>query len=243
LGSIEYLIDRNVGMPIDLFRVTEKTMRVSGKSAEEVHIAALPDIDLCVMNPPFTRSVGGNLLFGSLPESERKACQKRLQKIVRARNAPANITAGLGSVFVAMANTYIKPGGRLSLVLPKTLLSGVAWSKTRDVLRKQYVVEYIISSHDPQRWNFSESTSLSEVLIVARKLCDGEKPNDCDPYVTAVNLTRNPTTLFEAHAIGHEILRDSPPAIEDAQGAIWLKVGDHAVAEAVSIGWQNLRSM
>ena len=27
----------------------------------------LPELDLAIMNPPFTRSVGGNLLFGSLP--------------------------------------------------------------------------------------------------------------------------------------------------------------------------------
>jgi len=44
---------------------------------------AIPDLDLCVMNPPFTRSVIGNLLFGSFPEEERKEMQSALKKVVK----------------------------------------------------------------------------------------------------------------------------------------------------------------
>ena len=39
------------------------------------------------MNPPFTRSVGGNLLFGSLPPTERRKLQNELSR-------PAEVEAG-----------------------------------------------------------------------------------------------------------------------------------------------------
>ena len=61
----------------------------------------------------------------------------------------ANSTAGLGSVFVAVGDTVPKAGGRLCLVLPKALLSGVAWGKTRELLRSKYQLEYIVASPRP----------------------------------------------------------------------------------------------
>jgi hypothetical protein len=35
-----------------------------------------------VMNPPFVRSVGGNLLFGNLPELDRGVMQDKLKRLV-----------------------------------------------------------------------------------------------------------------------------------------------------------------
>lgn len=125
------------------------------------------------MNPPFTRSVGGNLLFGSLPDKERAKAQARLKRIIKRYDVQANITAGLGSVFVAIADRYVKKGGRLALVLPKALVSGVAWAPTRELLAKNYQLEFLVASQDPERWNFSESTSLSEVMLVAQKTGKG----------------------------------------------------------------------
>ena len=239
LGSIEYLIDKNVGMSHDLFRLQPTTKRVKGKYIEKIHLAVLPDLDLCVMNPPFTRSVGHNLLFGSLPEPERKKAQDKLKMIVRTKKVSASITAGLGSVFVATAHPYIKEGGRMALVLPRALLSGVAWQRTRELISKSYDLEYILSSHDPERWNFSESTSLSEVLVVARK----QDQNNCDSEhrVVAVNLWRNPTTIFEAQAIGHSLLQRDIPYVEHGQGALKLNIGDKKIGEAISIKWSDLR--
>ena len=143
--------------------------KLSGKGEKEFEYAHLPDLDLCVMNPPFTRSVGGNLLSG-LSNKERAKAQDRLKKLVKRYYLKANITAGLGAVFVAVGDSYVKRGGRLALVLPKALVSGVAWEPTRKLLAENYQVEFLVASHDPERWNFSESTSLSEVMLVARKI-------------------------------------------------------------------------
>lgn len=232
LGSIEFLNNRHLPMHLDLFGSMPKTEQVTGKAMERVSTASMVDLDICVMNPPFTRSVGGNLLFGSLPEDERKKMQKDLKKLVQKCNAKASITAGLGSVFVATADPYIKPGGRIALVLPKALLSGVAWGQTRELINENYQLEYVIASHDPERWNFSESTSLSEVLILARK--KGDDFNQTDRIIF-LNLWHNPSTAVEALTIAHVLVQNEPPDIIDGQGTFEISIGKEKVGESLSL--------
>jgi len=164
LGTLDLLEEKAVGGT--LFGQAEQ---VTGRGRKGKVMVTIPDLDLCVMNPPFTRSVGGNLLFGSLPDEERRPMQRRLQKIVKKTKVSANITAGLGTVFVALADQYIKAGGTIGLVLPRALVSGVAWKPTREMLSEKYDLQYVIVSHEPNHWNFSENTNLSEVLVVATK--------------------------------------------------------------------------
>ena len=59
--------------------------------------------------------------------------QKRLRKIVVEQKLKANITAGLGSVFVALANRHLAANGRIALVLPKAMLNGVACKTTHAI--------------------------------------------------------------------------------------------------------------
>lgn len=236
LGSIEFLEDRQVKDVTDLFGAVSTSEQLTGKGSEEITHANIPPLDLCIMNPPFTRSVGGNLLFGSLPDAERKKMQKRLSELIKKKKVLASSTAGLGSVFVAIADRFIKQGGRIGLVLPKALLSGVAWDKTRELFRTKYRVEYIVASHDPLRWNFSESTDLSEVLLVAVK----EKHSPPNAQVTSLNLWRNPTTAFEALAI-FNAARSSVPDISTGQGSLELSIGENKVGEAIAMDWQSLR--
>lgn len=47
----------------------------------------------------------------------------------------------------------------------------------RELLADKYEVEYILASHQaPNGWNWSENTSLSEALLVARKLEEAQEP-------------------------------------------------------------------
>ncbi len=232
LGSIEFL--RGFLRPMqDLFGSSPKTNQISGDKEYAIDYADLPPLDLCVMNPPFTRSVGGNLLFGSIPEKDRKTMQKDLKKLVKETKLKANITAGLGAVFVGMANFYIKRGGRIALVLPKALLSGIAWQKTRDLLSTNYFLEYIISSQDPQKWNFSESTSLSEIMLIAKKKEENQRFDEAP--TTIVNLWRNPDTSYEALSIANEIIEHIPSKIEEGQGSSSINVSKKKIGEYFSI--------
>jgi len=256
LGSLEFLKGMFVPIPMDLFGAISAT-QVTGKKTEKRSdvSAILPELDLCVMNPPFVRSVGGNLLFGSVPEAEREVMQSDLQKLIRHSKVPANVTAGLGSVFIATADPYIKVGGRIALILPKALLSGVAWGVSRDLLNRRYRLEYLIVSHDAERWNFSDSTDLSEVMLVAKKIGatppeetvfqvkdDGRKSyGDDEPRVIAINLWRYPPTSFEALAIAFDTLRHSAPDLLDGQGAHEYTVGNEKYGEAIAFPWRLLK--
>ncbi|MBM4302413.1 MAG: hypothetical protein FJ121_12975 [Deltaproteobacteria bacterium] len=238
LGSLEFLKANDLKTK-DLFGAQVETRQVTGGGELELSEVGIPDLDLCVMNPPFTRSVIGNLLFGSFPEGERKEMQSSLKKVVKSGDLDASITAGLGALFVVLGDRYLKPGGRLALVIPKAIISGVSWEPTRELLRKKYRLEYLVSSHDPLRWNFSESTSLSEVLLVARKINNSEHTQG---PMLSINLWRNPATPFDALAI-NQALRNTPVPEEfpQGQGAMELFLGKEKLGEALAFDWEVIK--
>jgi len=248
LGSIEFLNSNIVQTQFDLMGsppIAGAAAAVTGKGMIASH-APLPDLDLCVMNPPFVRSVGGNLLFGSLP-LDRSEMQKTLRELLSSHkdgHVLASSAAGLGSVFTAVADRHVKTGGRLALVLPAALTTGVAWGNTRALIEQKYDLELVISSHEADHWNFSENTDLSEVLVVAQKR--GAATGDSEKKATAfVNLWVNPKTSADALAVADAILRNEPAPIGDAEkpnlAVTPLFVGERRIGETLSIPTAQLR--
>jgi hypothetical protein len=230
LGSLEFLRkDETAGT---LF---SKPEQVLGKNNSQLVSVTIPRLDLCVMNPPFTRSVGGNLLFGNISDPLRERLQADLKKAVGAQSLKASITAGLGSVFVALATKYVKPSGRIALVLPRALVSGVAWKPTRDLIITEYELEYLIASHQPGRWNFSENTELSEVLVIAKRKTGGETESR---DVTCINLWTRPSTAVEALNVASSVREEHIPDLVSGRGAGMVTIADRKAGEAftVSIG-------
>jgi len=206
LGSLDFF-KGPLGTPIQL-GAAPVTRRVAPSeiAAETIE---LPLFNLIIMNPPFTRNVGQNLLFGDLPQRERKALCKERNAILKQRRLSGIGQAGLGADFAILADRYLQQGGRLCLVIPRSLLSGVSWRKVREHLSEHYTVEVIIASHEaPRSWNFSENTDLSEILIVARKL----ERNEARPPAIVVNLWRRPRNEWEALALAGYLI-DARPAL------------------------------
>ena len=199
--------------------------------------ARLPNLDLAIMNPPFTRSVGGNLLFGSLPQSERRKLQSELSR--RLKSMQASSTAGLGAAFVAAASPKLRPGeGRLALVLPVTVCTGPSWAQTRALIENDYVLDVVVASHDPTRWNFSDSTDLSESLLIAtRRPANG---NGAEHRTTFVNLWQNPKGVLDAHLVAEAVNSTQPARIEDSGTALLEVDGEH-VGEVFSIPESKLK--
>jgi hypothetical protein len=228
LGSLEFLANKETVIQADLFGGASGSERVTG-AGDVREKAAVPYLDLCVMNPPFTRSVGGNLLFGNLPAKQRATMQTALKKLVQTTKVKANITSGLGSVFVAIGHKYVKPSGHLSLVLPRALLSGVAWKDTRELIGAQYHLNYIVTSHQPNAWNFSENTELSECMTVARRRSYGES----SVPTKVVNLWRKPTSSIEALAFARTIMNASGVMLEGHTGTDSLEIGGQKIGEVI----------
>jgi len=111
--------------------------------------------------------------------------------------------AGEGLLFLYLAHRFIKDGGVVAFVLPRNLLMGVSWFLARVLLATKYHLKYVVVSSDSENgYNFSESTGLSEVLIVARRQ-DKHSP---DEETVFINLLRKPNTALEAIALADEIM-------------------------------------
>ncbi|MGE0086355.1 MAG: N-6 DNA methylase [Desulfococcaceae bacterium] len=229
LGSLDF-IDRN-GVDVQ-FSLHDRQMtdRQTGVAAEHDTKAVIPNnIDLFVMNPPFVRSVGGNLLFGSLPEDERTKLQTELKK--RSKDLQSSVTAGLGSVFLALADKYLRTGGRLAFILPVALAAGEAWGKSRKLLADGYHVEVIMVSHDADRPNFSENTDLSEIMFIARKRKENEKAGE----TVYVNLWHNPRTIYEAMDVAERVRNCKPAPLDSAEITSAMALEGRKLAEVVSL--------
>ena len=238
LGSLDFLGESEAPVQFALSTAgggpaagAERVSGGGGRGAAEGETAKLPDLDLAIMNPPFTRSVGGNLLFGSLPKEERRKLQDELSRRLKSRQASA--TAGLGAAFVAAASPKLRPGeGRLALVLPATVCTGPSWKQTRALIERDFTLDMVIASHDPQRWNFSDSTNLSEALLIAtRRPRKGGAP---ERRTTFVNLWRNPDGVLDAHRIARAVAAKNPAKFEGA-GTALLKVDGQHVGEVLSM--------
>jgi len=230
LGSIELFSASQATVQADLFGSITGSERVTGKGGV-LNKINLPRLDLCVMNPPFVRSVGGNLLFGNLPPKQRAQMQTALKQIVQKDRIMANVTAGLGSVFTALGDRYLRGGGHLSLVLPRALLSGVAWEKTRVLIGERYCLRFIIVRNEPDGWYFSENSNYSECMIVARKLRSGELQSEEPTKV--VNLSKMPASSIEALTYAQEIENNPGVPLEKSTGIAPLRIGNNKVGEVI----------
>ncbi len=239
LGSLDFLGTDEAAVQYalsdeDMGVGTQSAARVSGggsRGAAEGVTATLPDLDLAIMNPPFTRSVIGNLLFGSLPQAERRRLQDELSRRLKSRQASA--TAGLGAAFVAAAAPKLRPGeGRLALVLPATVCTGPSWAQTRSLIERDFTLDIVIASHDPQHWNFSDSTDLSEALLVATRRSEGQI--DAEHCTTFVNLWHNPDGVLDAHRVAQAVTSTMPAHLGE-EGTAILEVDGAHMGELLSM--------
>ena len=199
LGSLDWL---EAPETQSFFSTTEEQI---GAASGEGGIVQRPIADLVISNPPFTRrgSDGGKeeaiARVFSLPEGDtesQQAIAKRTSALLK--GTAANQIAGHGSSFAVLADRLVKPGGRISLVLPVTALSGESWREVRQMLASRYEVEVVVSSHDPNLLSMSYDTAIAEALLVGRRLSDGEGSTGRGRFV---NLWRAPYSETDALAL------------------------------------------
>ncbi len=199
LGSLDWLEAPEIQ---SFFSTTEEQI---GAASGEGGIVQRPIADLVISNPPFTRrgSDGGKeeaiARVFSLPEGDtesQQAIAKRTSALLK--GTAANQIAGHGSSFAVLADRLVKPGGRISLVLPVTALSGESWREVRQMLASRYEVEFVVSSHDPNLLSMSYDTAIAEALLVGRRLSDGEGSTGRGRFV---NLWRAPYSETDALAL------------------------------------------
>ena len=96
---------------------------------------------------------------------------------------------------------------------------------TRPLIQQNSVLAMVISSHDPLRWNFSDSTELSECLLIAT--LRPEQANATGHRTVFANLWRNPTSVSDAHRMAQAIASTVPALVEGTGTALLEADGQH----------------
>jgi len=185
LGSLDLLSQQQA---FDLIGLTGAAVVVAGGKAvggagpSRRHVkVALPheSFDLILMNPPFTRDTGHegkkigvpNPMFAGFESSGavQKSMVKAMEKLFRGTSYHGN--AGEASAFLVLADRKLRDGGTLALVMPLSLMSGEAWEKSRQLLRKSYgdLIFASIAGGRHHELSFSADTGMGECLVIGRK--------------------------------------------------------------------------
>jgi len=163
--------------------VKKGVITLEGIGGEQI---PLEQADVVIMNPPFTRQE-------RLPKSYKDKLAERLMEYEKYIHGQL----GLYGYFFLLADRFVKPGGRLALVLPARFIRALSTKKIRKLLANNYHVEYIISTW--QRAAFSESAQYREILLVAKKLRESEVEGISDGLACKiVALKTLPKDLAEA---------------------------------------------
>lgn len=182
--------------------------------------------DLVIMNPPFTRSSrggeAGNTVFGFTGRNAKKLDDRLAQLTQNLSELPyaqhpgglrgSSALAGLGFAFMHLAVQRVKPGGRIAFVAPRGLIQGATWAPIRQLLLNTCRVEFVISKMDGTgSVNFSESTDLSEIMLVAARHGKTETQKDISTHQTKFCTLRAPlATILDAIRLAAKIQAGMP---------------------------------
>lgn len=251
LGSIDLLDPQS---HIEVIAITAKSAGGEGESEEQTWAAFPHDsFDLVVMNPPFTRATGQegkkkgvpNPMFAAFKTT--KADQKLMSKATKilTKGTSYHGNAGEASIFLVLADRKLKEGGVLAVVMPLSLLSGEAWTRSRAMLAKKYtdIVVLSIAGEDNDEMSFSADTGMGECLLVARKAqigsLVGKEIKPASDRATFVVLNERPESQLlgatAARQISLLIESGNLRRIEDGPvGGTSILFGDEVIGQALN---------
>ena len=196
IGSLELLASDKA---LSLFDTGVVELHGSGASTGSMELNA-PDesFDLVIMNPPFTRPTNHEATDVPVPsfagfatsKDEQYAMASRLREHradlkARARrhgldNPAGNGNAGLASNFLDLADTKLRAGGVLALVVPAAFVQGSSWQATRRLLAAKYTDLSVVSITAAGQTDraFSSDTGMAEVLVLATRRSEPERERE-----------------------------------------------------------------
>jgi hypothetical protein len=238
LGSLDYLAGQSL-LGHGFSSVPEKK-GIAGSRRQAIQP---PACDVVIMNPPFSRSAKPNVKFGYATPEAKKLLQTALSKLGKDLEATGIGQAGLGAYFMLLGLKLAKDDGRVSIVIPRAILSGVSWGKVRDRYQKRCRLRLIVSNYDTgdaetgvDPWSWSENTDLGEVLILAER-GDGSKA-----HVGYVNLWRKPKNEVESVLLAQQITKvvdAGLPLLADGKWAE-LRLGGHLIGTLYGVDQDEL---
>ena len=148
----------------------------------------LKEVDVAMMNPPFTRQE-------RLPDYYKSAIKNRFNQYERYISTQMSFYG----YFMLLADKFLKDRGRMGFIIPAAVLVVMSSEGIRKLLAEKYIIEYIITTRD--RFGFSESSSFKEVILIAKKVQDSQ--NSC--LTKLVFIKQFPGTINEANTLSLEM--------------------------------------
>ena len=199
-GSLEFLATARDSRDIACLSVPLPT--AEGVDAERAEPGAAPTesitglFDPVIMNPPFTRNDIRNRQYGSLARRTLQRREIEIAEFIESRDGAAYDAIDQTSVrtfFSPLADILLKDcESTLALVAPTTALTSAFGIPEREFLADRLQIESVITSHDPDRINFSDNTAIHESLLIARRPGPERGPT------RFVSLARMPRGAHEA---------------------------------------------
>ena len=163
------------------------------------------DASVVIMNPPYSRTRGGQSAFdiAGLSDAERGACQKRWGRLIKGE--PCIKTAGMSATFLCMAQKKARAGGRIGFVLPRTAAFAKSWEPTREMVEtcfEDVTVVAVAGGRALGRTALSADTNMEEIFLIATKR---DKPGKDRSPVRCVTLHEPLTRVGEAAEVARVV--------------------------------------
>ena len=229
IGSLDYFRTEELQ---DLFYSVAGVS--AGTGEEDDTSVRIPDggVDWILMNPPYSRTRGGQSAFdiAGLSDDDRKQCQKKWKNVVR--KEPVKLTAGMGASFLALARKKVRPGGRIGFVLPLTAAFAESWAMTRKMIELDFVDITAIAVEAGKALGkdaLSADTGMEEMLLIATRR---ERPTALGEHVPIKCVTlRDPVTRSgEAGELARAI-SDATSGVEDVDSNRPIIVGETEIGQ------------
>lgn len=146
----------------------------------------------------------------------------------------AHGNAGEASMFLVLADRKLKENGTLALVMPLSLLGGMAWEKSRQLLKSRYknLILISISGVNNSELSFSADAAQGECLIIGTKGLAKEK------RAVFIILKKCPNNKNDGLEISRQIksllLKNSIRKLEEGPiGGTPIEIGDENLGFAI----------
>jgi hypothetical protein len=245
LGSLDLLASQQT-----FDAVAATGLGAKGATKKDIFVS-IPhgSFDLVVMNPPFTRPTGQeakkigvpNPMFAAFgaAKNEQKEMGKALDKLLKSLPGDHCFDgqAGEASAFIELADRKLKPGGRVGLITPLSLMSGEAWDRSRKKLAENYtdVVLASIAAKTRKILSFSADTGMAEAMFVGTKCLPGEQPTGRATYVVLDDRPTMPLDGFAAaDAVKDAVFHGDIRSIDDGPfGGTAIRIGNDVIGHAL----------
>ena len=206
-GALEYFSqDSDTGLA-DLFGQAGGISAGVAAPGSPVVVVEDASIDWILMNPPYSRTRGGQSAFdvAGLTEQDRKACQERWGRLTASE--PCDKRAGMAASFLVLASKKVKPGGRIGFVLPLTAALAESWAVTRQRMEQWFddlTAVAVVGGQALGQHALSADTHMEEMLLVGtRREANLTDSPSCS--IRCVTLYGAPTRMGEAGEIARAI--------------------------------------